>query len=174
MSEELYPPENEAMAEANQGQVPLGQEPVFAPAAPPPSGPASQAYPFAPPMTMPAPKIKTGVPGITGFGFTSALLSLFLLPFYKDAFENYLLYDGVQAILLHYYYYATIALGSLGILFALFGLVLTPVGIHMSRRRENNGRALGISGLLIALVALILFAAVTVAHVTLYSWLFPR
>lgn len=174
MSEELYPPENEAMAETRQDQAPLVYEPAYTGAAPPVSGPAGQAYPFAQPMTVPAPKIKKGVPGITGFGFTSALLSLFLLPFYKEAFENYLLYDGVQAILLHYYYYATIALGSLGILFALFGLVLTPVGIHMSKRRENNGRALGVSGLLIALVALILYAAVTVAHVTLYSWLFPR
>ena len=174
MSGQTHPLENDQMIEKIDSPPVSGQE-----ASPPPpvqAGSVQGTYvlPQAPPPAPPPPKINKGVPGMTGFGFTSALLSLFLLPLYKDAFEAYLLYEGAKEVLLHYYYYATIALGSGGILLALFGLILTPVGIYLSKRREGNGRALGVSGLLIALVALILFAAVTVTHVTLYSWLYPK
>ena len=118
-------------------------------------------------------KIYKGIPGITGFGFTSALLSLFLLFFYKEAFGSYLLYEGSKEVLLHYYYYATLVFGSASALFALFGLILTPMGIHLSKRRETEGRALGVAGVLISLVSIILIAAVTVSHILLYGQLFP-
>ncbi len=161
MSEQTYPAENE-------------QKPVEMPEQP---RPVQEAYVVAPAPAPLAPpkqgKIKRGVPGITGFGFTSALLSLLLLIFYKEAFDNYLLYDGTNRILLHYYYYATIVLGAGSGLLALFGLILSPFGIHLSRRRESDGRALGIGALLISLVALLLIVAITVSHVLLYGLLFP-
>lgn len=174
MSGQTHPQDHDPVIEDVRIPSPEDQV-VFAPAPVQVTG-GQIAQTYFPPEAPPAkpPKIKRGIPGITGFGFTASLLSLFLLPFYKDAFESYLLYEGAKEILLHYYYYATIALGSGGILLALFGLILTPVGVHLSKRREGNGRALGVSGILIALVALILFAAVTVTHVTLYSWLYPK
>lgn len=130
------------------------------------------AYP-PPAVELKPKKVKKGVPGITGFGFTAALLSLFLSAFYKEAFDHYLFYDGAKEFLLQYYYYTTIVLGSVSALLAILGLILTPVGVHLSRRRQSDGRALGISGILIALVALLIIAAVTVTHIMLFGWLFP-
>ena len=145
------------------------------------SAPVESPMPYVAPMpaySTPAlelkpKKVKKGVPGITGFGFTAALLSLFLSIFYKVAFDQYLFYDGAREFLLQYYYYATIAIGSASALFAILGLILTPIGVHLSRRRQSDGRALGVSGILIALVAILIFAAVTVSHIMLFSWLFP-
>lgn len=119
-------------------------------------------------------KPRIGVPGITGFGFTLSLLSLFLVPFYKEAFTNYLTYDASIEVLLHYYYYATMVLGGTSALFALLGLILTPFGIHISRRHQRDGASLGVSAVLIAIVAIILIVAVTVPHLMLYGFLYPN
>ena len=167
MSEQTYPTGNE-QEPADKPEQPMAvQATVPVAQAPAPPAPASPA----PPKVK---KPKKGVPGITGFGFTSALLSLFLMLFYKEAFDSYLLCDGTNRILLHYHYYATIVLGGSSALLALFGLILSPFGVHLSRRRESDGRALGISAILIALVALLLIAGVTVSHVLLHGWFFPN
>ena len=119
-------------------------------------------------------KARIGVPGVTAFGFTLSMLSLFLVPFYKEAFTNYLTYEGARELFLHYYFYATIGLGSGSALFALLGLILTPVGIHLSRRHKRDGASLGVSGVLIAIVAIILIAAVTASHLMLYGMIYPH
>jgi len=170
MTEQTYIPDQDQL-----------QDPPAAPA-PPPVQPAEQPpVQYVPSVPAQAPAIRTkqkkvriGVPGITGFGFTLSMLSLFLLPFYKEAFTNYLTYDGGKDFFLHYYYYATMALGGSSALFALLGLVLTPVGIHISRRHQRDGASLGVSGVLIALVAIILIAAVTASHVMLYGMIYPN
>ncbi len=152
-----------------------GNPPSFkvdpAPPAPEPHQPSMAPMPVQPAVRHK--KARVGVPGITGLGFTFALLSLFLLPFYKEAFANYLTYEGAREFFIYYYYYATIGLGSGSALFALLGLILTPVGIHISRRRARDGAALGVAGVLIAIVAIILIAAVTASHVMLYGLLYP-
>ncbi|HZK29162.1 MAG TPA: hypothetical protein VFD19_02975 [Clostridia bacterium] len=160
----------------------LQNDPAFAePGTPVQVYPGMEPHAAAPAYQPPAPfvlekpkKIFKGIPGITGFGFTSALLSLFFLSFYKEAFSNYLLYEGAQEIVLRYYYYATLVWGGMSALFALFGLILTPFGSRLSKRRGTEGRALGVAGVLISLVAIILMAAVTVSHWLLYSHLFPN
>ncbi len=135
--------------------------------------PQTIPYPAPPAYEKPR-KVKKGIPGITGFGFTSALLALFLVPMYKDAFTSYLLYEGANQALLNYHYYASIALGSAGALFALLGAIFSPIGAYLSGSRERDGRALGVAGVLIAFVALILIAAITVSHVMLNGQLFPN
>ena len=146
----------------------------------PPVPPPLQPVQATPPVPVQAPEVREkqkktriGVPCVTGFGFTLSLLSLFLVPFYKEAFENYLTYEGAKEFLLHYYYYATLALGGSSALFALLGLILTPFGIHFSRRQQRDGASLGVSGVLIAIVAILLIVAVTVPHVMLYGMLYP-
>ena len=167
MTEPSQPFETIESTEAMKTDPPVQTEPAVPYAAPLPA--------YAPAYAEPKPKkVKTGVPGLTGFGFTAALLSLFLMPFYKEAFDQYLFYEGAKEFLLNYYYYATISIGSVSALLALLGLVLTPIGVHLSRRRQSDGRALGIAGTLIALVALIFIAAVTVSHIMLFGWLFPH
>ncbi len=126
--------------------------------------------PYAPPV--PA-KVRKGVPGATAFGFTSALLSLFLFPLFKEAFSNYLLYEGTVEALLRYYYYASWVFGGASALFGLLGLVLTPIGGFCSKRRQSEGRGLAVAGTLIAFVALILTAGIAVSHYWLFTEIFP-
>lgn len=157
--------------------APPMQEPMpVQPMAEPPARPVQftpPPVPHAPPVTVKQKKTRVGVPGITGLGFTLSLLSLFLIPLYKEAFADYIAYEGVKEFFILYYYYATISLGGTSALFALLGLVLTPFGIHISRRRQRDGAALGVSGVLIAIVALILIAVVTASHVMLYGMIYP-
>ncbi len=158
---------------------PQMDSPDYMPPAPMP--PVQQPIQYAVPMPAPQPappkkekKARIGVPGITGFGFTSSLLALFLLPLFKEAFSSYLFYDGSVEFLLRYYYYAAIGLGGASALFALLGFILTPIGVHISRRRQRDGAALGVAGILIAIVALLLIVGVTLSHSILYNNLYPH
>lgn len=129
----------------------------------------TQPVPAAEP---PKKKVRQGVPGSTAFGFTSSLLSLFLVPFFKEAFTNYLTYAGNSQLALYTHYYSTMALGIAGAVFALLGLICSPIGMRRSKVDDRDGRGLGVAGMLIAVVAIILLAAVFVPHFLLYREMF--
>ncbi len=160
-------------------EPPVQNDYYVSPAQPgmPMSQPVHQSPAYAPPMPPVAPpvpaKIHKGVPGMTVLGFTLALLSLFIMPFFKEAFSNYLFYDGNQEVLLKYYYYATWILGGMAALFSLIGLVFSLIGGSLAKRRQVEGRGLSVAGTIIALVALLLVAGVAVSHYLLFKQIFP-
>lgn len=123
------------------------------------------ARPEAPPPAAPAKpvKVKRGVPVVTALGFMFALLSLFFIPLFKEAMTNYLLYDGMPEEVLQYYHYAIWVLGGIVGLFAILGLILSPIGGSISKRRQREGRGLAVAGTMIALVALLFAGAVGVS-----------
>ncbi len=148
------------------------ESPAAVPATPSPyfGTPVRAESPIAPAASA---KIKRGVPGLTAFGFTLALLSLFLVPFFKDAFEGYLFYDGTESVVLQYYFYATWILGAVSGLFALIAFILTPFGGSVSKRQQRDGRGLAVAGTLIAFVALLLTVGVAVSHYLLFMQIYP-
>ncbi|MFA5585089.1 MAG: hypothetical protein WDA02_00875 [Saccharofermentanales bacterium] len=173
MTDEILIPNDQPQMDSSDYVPPAPMPPV-------PMPPVQEPYQYAVPMPAPPAspkkekKARIGVPGITGFGFTSSLLALFLLPLFKEAFSNYIFYDGSVEFLLRYYYYAAIGLGGASALFALLGFILTPIGVHISRRRQRDGAALGVAGILIAIVALLLIVGVTLSHSILYNNLYPH
>ncbi len=148
------------------------------PMAQPSQGPSTPPYrvvaaPARPEIPLPVEpekpaKVKRGVPGVTALGFLFALLSLFFTPLFKEAFSNYLFYDGFQTAVLTFYYYGTWIFGGITGLFALLGLILSTIGGSISKRKEREGRGLAVAGTMIALVALLLAAAIGVSLYLLY------
>lgn len=115
------------------------------------------------------------MPGVIGFGFASSLMSLFLIPFFRELFPIFLKsyadpinYDRQTYLM---YFVMILIYGGISAMLAVFGLIFAPVGMNKAKRNNLEGRALGTATILISAVSLILLLASTVSLLLIHNML---
>lgn len=115
------------------------------------------------------------IPGVIGFGFASSLLSLFLIPLFRELFPNFLnaysdpiTYDR-EAYLM--YFVMILVYGGVSAMLAVFGLIFAPLGMSRAKRHHLDGQALGTATILISVVSLILLLVSIVSTLLIHNML---
>ncbi|NLV98610.1 MAG: hypothetical protein GX034_02320 [Clostridiaceae bacterium] len=134
--------------------------------------------PVIPPSGAPAdqPAIQAAsrkTPGAVGFAFAASLLSLFLIPMFREllpyflnAYVDPITFDRESYLL---YFLLVMIYGGASAMLAVLGLIFAPVGMNRAKRYGLEGYALGSATILISIVSLILLVVSIIYSLAIYN-----
>ncbi|NLC89504.1 MAG: hypothetical protein GX681_05515 [Clostridiaceae bacterium] len=120
-----------------------------------------------------AQSVSRKTPGAIGFAFAASLLSLFMLPMFREILPHFLnayvdpiTYDRESYLL---YFLLVLIYGGISAMLAVLGLIFAPVGINRAKRYNLEGSALGSATILISIVSLILLIASIACSLVIFN-----